>query len=101
MIKNLNLKNDYDLDKDGSVSDQEVARSTAVSELELKEEKALTQKRMAWASLISMIAITAALLTPYIGVDRVEALSTLLGMYYLSVGSILGFYFGVTAYMSK
>ena len=45
----------YDLDGDGTVSDEELARNQELVEIELREEKADSQRRMAWVSLSSMV----------------------------------------------
>lgn len=92
---------EYDLNKDGEVTDIELTKSTEVLELELREEKAATQKRISWVSLLSTISVTAVLMSPLVSDTRVEALGPLLSMFYLAQASIIGFYFGATAYMSK
>ncbi len=91
----------YDLDKDGAVSQEDVTRSTELLELELREEKAQAQKRMSWVALISMLVVTVVVMTPVLSDSRVSALGDLFSMFYLSMASIIGFYFGATAYMSK
>ena len=95
------LKSEYDLDGDGKVLPDELLQSKELLELELREEKAEAQKRMSWLALSAMVIITLLLLSPFIGTDRVTALANLMGMFYLACASIVGFYFGATAYMSK
>ena len=46
----------YDADGDGVVSDEELSRAKEFTELELREEKAEAQKRMAWVAIIAMCA---------------------------------------------
>jgi hypothetical protein len=91
----------FDTDQDGKISDDEMKRSTAILELELKEEKADAQRRMSWVSILSMLVSTAILFSPIISDARVSALADLLGLFYVSLASIVGFYFGAQAYMSK
>jgi len=93
--------NRFDLNRDGEVSDNEMQDSYDMLELELKEEKADTQKRMAWASFIVMVAVTVFLFLPVVSDTRVEALSDLLGLFYISQAGIIGAYMGVTAWMNK
>ena len=45
----------YDLDGDGTVTDEEINRHQEMTELELREEKADSQKQMAWIAMLSMI----------------------------------------------
>lgn len=91
----------FDMNKDGTISDEEMKRSTEILELELREEKAEAQKRMSWIAILSMVLFTIALFTPVVSESRVSALADLLGLFYLAQASIVGFYFGAQAYMSK
>lgn len=70
-------------------------------ELELREEKAEAQKRMAWTSIGSMVVFTLALFSSFVPVERVDALSDLLGIFYVTQAGIVGAYMGVTAWMSR
>ena len=45
----------HDLDGDGVVTDEEIAREKEMVELELREEKADAQQRMAWVAMGSML----------------------------------------------
>lgn len=92
---------EFDLNHDGVVDDEEIKRSQEMLELELREEKALAQKRMAWVALSSMVLFTVVLFTPYVSETRVSALGDLLGLFYIAQASVVGFYFGATAYMSR
>jgi len=91
----------YDLDGDGIVTDEEMKKSTEMLELELREEKADAQKRMSWVALISMLVFTIVLFSPILSDNRVNALADLLGLFYIAQASIVGFYFGAQAYMSR
>lgn len=101
MIKQLKNNSEYDLDNDGKVSDEELNRSTDLLELELREEKAQAQKLISWIALGSMLVVTILMMTPIVSDSRVSALADLFSMFYLAMASIIGFYFGATAYMSK
>lgn len=92
---------DFDLNGDGIVSETEIKMHTDMLELELREEKAQAQKRMCWISLVSMLVFTAILMTPVLSDSRVNALGDLFGLFYIAQASIVGFYFGATAYMSR
>ena len=50
--------NKYDLDKDGTVSDEELQRNQKLMELEEKHEKVEAQKKMAWVAMMSMIVFS-------------------------------------------
>ena len=91
----------YDLNSDGTVSDEEIARSKDMLELELREEKSEAQKRMAWAAMVSMIIFSLVLFLPVIPETRVKVLVEILGLFYLASAGIVGAYMGVSAWMSK
>ena len=91
----------YDLNSDGTITDEEMKRTTEILELELREEKAEAQKKMSWIAIISMVLFTIVLFTPVVSESRVAALADLLGLFYLAQESVVGFYFGAQAYMSK
>ena len=91
----------FDLDGDGVVSDEELARSQTMLELELREEKADCQRRMAWVAVISMIGYALLPLMPFVPEGRLSTLASLSDMLFLSQASIVGLYFGATAYMNK
>ena len=91
----------YDLDGDGTVSDEELARNQELVEIELREEKADSQRLMAWVSLSSMVVFALLPLMPFVPEPRLSTLASLSDMVLLSQASIVGLYFGATAYMSK
>lgn len=91
----------YDADGDGIVTDEEISRNAAILEVELKEEKAETQQRMAWTAMISMLVFTTFLFLPAFDTERIDALSDVLGLFYIAQAGVVGAYMGVTAWMSK
>ena len=91
----------YDLHGDGTVTEEELAKNQELVEIELREEKADSQRRMAWVSLSSMVVFALLPLLPFIPESRLSTLASLSDMLFLSQASIVGLYFGATAYMSK
>ena len=91
----------YDLDGDGEVTDEELERHQQLVELELREEKADSQRNMAWVAMISMVLFSVFLMLPIMPDSRVKALSDLLGLFYIAQASIVAAYFGATAFMSR
>lgn len=90
-----------DITGDGIVDDKDIQIQKDLKELELREEKADVQKNMARAAMISMFIFTLILFTPLLSDERVNALSDLLGMFYIAQASIVGAYMGFTTWMSK
>ena len=102
MIKKIEAKSryaQYDPDGDGVVSDQELSRAGEMIELELREEKAEAQKRMAWVAIIAMCAYP--LISLVIPESKLETWGSMSDMIFLSQASIVGMYFGAQAYMAR
>ena len=102
MIKKFEAKSRYaqfDADGDGVVSDQELSRAGEMIELELREEKAEAQKRMAWVAIIAMCAYP--LISLVIPESKLDTWGSMSDMIFLSQASIVGMYFGAQAYMAR
>ena len=89
----------YDLDDDGIVTDEELARAKEIRETENHLRKNLAQLRIAWATLISMAAFTVAMFA--MPLDRITALSDISNLFYISGAGIVGAYMGATAWMAR
>ena len=60
MIKRLEPKSiyaKYDINQDGTVSDEEIARNKELLELELKEEKSEEHRKIAWVAMLCIIIL--------------------------------------------
>ena len=102
MAKKLELKSkyaQYDIDGDGIVTDAELARASEMVELELREEKAHSQKSMAWIAILAMCAYP--LMSLVIPDSKLDTWSSMSDMIFLSQASIVGMYFGAQAYMAR
>ena len=100
--KKLQVKskyNEYDLDGDGVVSDEEIENAKAITETETQLRKQLAQLRMARYTLIAMGAFTLAMFI--VDVEHVKALADISNLFYLSGAGIVGAYMGTTAWMNK
>lgn len=92
---------EYDLDGDGTITDEELEHAKEMRETERDLRKSLAQLRMARYTLIGMGMFTAALFTPWIPLERIEALKDISNLFYISGAGIVGAYMGTTAWMSK
>ncbi len=92
---------DFDLDDDGETTQEEIDQGRAMLDLELAEEKSEAQRRMALGAMAAIIGSTALILSPVVSVNRVAALSDLMGLFYISMAGIVGAYMGVSAWMSR
>ena len=91
---------DFDVDGDGVITEAEVAMKERMLEIELREEKAESQKFMAWVAMGMMIIFTIFLFTPMLSDSRVNALADLLGLFYIAQTGVVAAYMGATAYMA-
>ena len=91
----------YDLDGDGIVTDEELEQAREIKETERDLRKSLDQLRMARFTLIGMGVFTAAMFTPWVSVERIQALSEISSLFYISGAGIVGAYMGTTAWMAK
>ncbi len=100
-LQNESQYNEYDLDGDGVVSDEELNTVKSISEAEAAEEKADAQRRMAWTSLVAMLIFTCLVFLPIFPDSRIKALADLFGLFYIGMAGVVGAYMGMTAYMSR
>jgi len=102
MTKKLQTKSkyaEYDTDGDGIVSDEELSHVKEIKQTEDASRKNLAQLRMARFSLIAMGVFTLAMF--FIPLDRVNALSDISNLFYLTGGGIVAAYMGTTAWVQK
>lgn len=85
--------NELDLDHDGIVSDDEMK----AAELQHDLRKQRAQRRMATASLVGMGVFTLAMF--FVDIERVNALSDISNLMYISGAGIVGAYMGSAAIM--
>ena len=85
--------NKLDLDRDGIVSDNEMK----AAELQHDLRKQRAQRRMATAALVGMGVFTLAMF--FVDIERVNALSDISNLMYISGAGIVGAYMGSVAIM--
>ena len=98
-LQKESIYNEYDEDGDGIVSDEELSHVKTIKETETVLRKNLAQLRMARYTLIAMGAFTAAMF--FVPLDRVQALSDISNLFYISGAGIVGAYMGTTAWMAR
>ena len=91
----------YDLDGDGEITDEELEHAKEIRETERDLRKSLAQLRRARYTLRGMGLFTVAMFTPFVSVERIEALSEISNLFYISGAGIVGAYMGTTAWMSR
>jgi hypothetical protein len=91
--------NPYDYDGDGKLTDTEIDKAREIREFEDQSRKHTAQLRIARYTLIGMGAFTVGMFS--MPVDRIEALSDISNLFYISGAGIVGAYMGAAAWMSK
>ena len=91
----------YDIDGDGEVTDEEMAKFDHMIETEAKEKKDAQLRKMAWVAMLSMVAFTFILFTPFIDVARITALGSVLQMFYVAQAGVVATFFGASAYIAS
>ena len=100
-LENGSKYNDYDLDGDGIVTDEELENAKLMKETEYALRKQLAQLRMARYTLTAMGLFTVMMFMPFISIERINALSDISNLFYLSGAGIVGAYMGTTAWMNR
>ena len=100
-LQNKSKYDQYDMDGDGIVTDEELEHAKEIKETERDLRKSLAQLRMARFSLVGMWVFTAAMFTPWVSVERIHALSEISSLFYISGAGIVGAYMGTTAWIAK
>ena len=90
---------EYDEDGDGIVSDDELSHIKEIKKTETELRKNLAQLRMARYTLVAMGVFTGAMF--FVPIERVQALSDISNLFYISGAGIVGAYMGTTAWMNK
>lgn len=89
----------YDLDGDGVITDEELEAARQIREEEAQLRKLKAQRRMATATLAALGTFTVAMF--FVPLERVDALSDISNLFYISGAGIVGAYMGASAWMSR
>ena len=93
--------NQYDMDGDGVVTDEELEHAKDIKKTETELRKNLAQLRMARYTLIFMGCYAVFLASPWCSAEKLNGLGAVTDLIFLSGAGIVGAYMGTTAWMSK
>jgi len=93
--------NQFDVDGEGTVTDDEMNKAQAMIDAENKDKKEDQLRMMAWVAMGSMVVFTFFLFLPFVTNERLTALDNLLQMFYIAQAGVVATFFGSQAYMSK
>ena len=90
----------YDVDGDGTVSDEELAMSERMQNLSVMHEKADAQRNMCWLALLGMLLYPSLVeVCDLLGLDKAATvLGDMSSIYFVSVGGLISVWFGAQAY---
>ena len=88
----------FDLDGDGIVSDEELSRSEHMIRLENSDKMQDQQRMLCWVSSISSIILIVLVMSPVIPDSRVEMVTALLSTYVIANLGIVATFMGTTAF---
>ena len=88
----------YDLDGDGIVTDEEIAREEKMIRLENADKMQDQQRLICWVSSISSIILIVLAMSPVIPDSRVEMVTALLSTYIVANLGIVSVFMGTTAF---
>ena len=88
----------HDLDGDGIVTDEEIAREERIIRLENKDKMQDQQRMICWVSSISSIILIVLAMSPVIPDSRVEMVTALLSTYIVANLGIVSVFMGTTAF---
>tara|TARA_A100001035_G_scaffold268624_1_gene253806 strand:- start:350 stop:688 length:339 start_codon:yes stop_codon:yes gene_type:complete len=88
----------FDLDGDGIVSDEELSRSEHMIRLENSDKMQDQQRVLCWVSSVSSIILIVLVMSPAIPDTRVEMVTALLSTYVVANLGIVATFMGTTAF---
>tara|TARA_R100000995_G_C3478228_1_gene122249 strand:+ start:1665 stop:1997 length:333 start_codon:yes stop_codon:yes gene_type:complete len=88
----------FDLDGDGIVSDEELSRSEHMIRLENSDKMQDQQRMLCWVSSVSSILLIVLVISPVIPDARVEMVTALLSTYVVANLGIVATFMGTTAF---
>ena len=102
-LQEQSIYDKYDLDGDGVVTDEELKRAEEMRRFENEDEKADTQRKMAWFALLGMLLYPAGIfMTSLFGLDKAaEIIGEIASVYFVSVAAIVAAFFGASALTKK
>jgi len=93
----------YDLDGDGTVSDEELAMEERMIDLENRDKREDAQRTMAWYALVGMLLYPVCVVISVVaGIDAAaKILGDMAGVYFIAVAGIVAAFFGAQALTNK
>lgn len=91
--------NQFDINADGTVSDEELNRSERMLQIENMDKLADQQRLMAWAAMFLPLVIILVMLMPFVNSDKINMVMGLVTTFTAAMGSIVVAFMAATAYI--
>lgn len=92
---------DFDLNNDEQITAEEIGLKERIEQLEQQEEKADSQKKMAWVAIWSMIVFTAFMFSPFVPQEKATTLANISDVFFVAMASIVGAFMGFTSWVAR
>ena len=89
----------YDINGDGTVSDEELAKAERFLQIENDDAKQDSQRKMTWVSVISMAVFPLLMLVA--PETRLATLGAVADTFYIGLAGVVAAFFATQAYMTK
>ena len=89
----------FDMNNDGTVTDEELERSERMLQIENMDKLADQQRVMAWAALFLPFVIIIFVCSPYVALEKVNAVMGLATTFCAAMGTIVVAFMAATAYI--
>lgn len=89
----------FDMNNDGTVTDEELERSERMLQIENMDKLADQQRVMAWAALFLPFVIIIFVCLPYVALEKVNAVMGLATTFCAAMGTIVVAFMAATAYI--
>ena len=102
-LENGSKYEEYDLDGDGVVTDEEMAQAEKMIQVENEDKKQDAQRNMAWFALFGMLLYPiCVMISSWLGLDNAAGvLGDMAPTYFVSVAAIVAAFYGTQAYANR
>lgn len=91
---------DLDAKLKENASEEEVKKVEQAIEFENKDKKEDQLRQMAWIAMLSMVFFTGFLFSPFVDIPRLNALGSIIQMFYVAQAGVVATFFGANAYIN-
>jgi hypothetical protein len=98
-LETNSVYNQFDMDGDGTVSDEELSRSEKMLQIDNMDKLADQQRLMAWAALFLPFITIIIMTLPFVSAEKVNLVMGLATTFSAAMGTIVVAFMAATAYV--